>query len=252
MDNIINKLRRCYSPDDLWVKSGKKACFRFLGILPNLNWSLIFEMIFKDMLRCQRKVGSLLDGEMVEQFFQRLTFNQLHTNEISENEYISINNYIENLSHSKNLSAVPFKIQIQNIQAQARLLKACLEIGRKRKMSDSRISVYKIMNMPIDVPTGMPINNQNPLEYLVFYKENYLLNYERIISSPEFHITSANYYGSSEYSNSVSKIAIKYISLETAFKAISSSNLLEEHEQIFIKWYQQFKYSAHFDWRWWL
>ncbi|MDD2737077.1 MAG: hypothetical protein PHF56_24345 [Desulfuromonadaceae bacterium] len=237
MDKLLDNIRRGYVAKELWIRSGQRICRSFLGYYPTFEWAQACESMIKEVINVQRTRGSILQGELVQSFLLRLTCEQFRANEISADEYSGFTDNINELCHQKDLSESTMKLSYNSITAKGRLLKVCLEIGKKRAINGNKISVHKLMTTDISVPLDRSSSQGS---------------YELITNSPEFHIAAASYYGDYKYSNAVSEIVFKHSSLDEAYAILSAKELLNEAETDFVRGYNHMKKSCSIDWKEWL
>jgi hypothetical protein len=258
MEALFDTIRRGYTSKDLWLKTGKRICHSFIGIYPRFDWAQTFEAMIKEMIAFERPRGNQLNGESYEDFFLRLAFKQKENNEIDLNEYSNFSCRIAKLSHEADLSHATLNPTFYSITAKARLLKTCLEIGRKRSAhSDRQLSVHKLMVSPIEIPLDLGPTPPFWDALAVFgfrpsQVNSFQINYDRITSSPEYHFAVAHNFGLFEYLEAVRRIALEHSSLEEAYVNLSTKCSLDEFEKHFFDLYPKMKESASVDWKKWL
>ncbi len=250
MDKLLDSIRRSYSAKDLWVKSGKRACRSFLGVYPRFDFQQLFEAMFKEMLITQRSRGSLLRGELIQSFFLRLAHMQKLSGEIDPDEQAGFSGSLINLCHYGNLSQGNLYLTFNSSNAKARMLMACFELGKRKSQRGNQLSVHLLLGSTFDKPL---FSERDPSDGELIFGYSCNDKYEQIVSSPEFHIAVAEYYGALKYSHAVQKLALEYASLEEAYIIISPKTSPNESESVFRDNYLMMKQnSGMIDWKDWL
>jgi len=248
MDQIIDTLRRQYKPDELWLDQAKRICRKRLWGYPDFEWTQVMDAMLREMLSVERSRGYLLVGESSFDFFARLSFALMENEHSSLAEHDGFVGALTQTRMQKDLSKEMPHFSFASTIARVVLLKACLEIARKRKRSNTSLSVDKLLAAGYD----KPLESRSIPSFEEAMVSGGLEQYERITSSSEFHLAAADYYGLFEYRNAIEKMSLRFTSLEAAYESLSTIETPSECESIFLKSYVMNKKSCSVDWKQWL
>lgn len=227
-------VRSAYAPRDFWSKVAKRSCRRLLGLRPRLNWCRTVKQFLREFAEVEDSHGYILEStrELATEFLARLVCRLGRMGELSETEQSAM------LASLRREAPVPV---IGGQLAQALILKACLEIGRRR--TQERIFGCTPLELYIHVRTvdeilstklENPLPNPQPLDSVPFLVTPEVLN--RIRSTPEHHLVLAH---DDDYRNAVKAVSLAYDTLDDAFREISLKTSPPELEKRFALKYKQ-------------
>lgn len=227
---MIDIVRNTYAPSNFWSNVAKRTCRRLLFFRPRLNWRRTIKGFLQEFANFEEKRGYILEPtrERVGEFLARLICRLRRMGELSEAEQAVI------LAALRRESSVP---DVRSERAQALILKACLELGRRRvrfhpgffiggALRRRILTVEQIVLLSIDSPLPNP-RNDSPMSNNWITEQ--IPDPARVRSIPEYHLAE----GSGDYRKAVQEISLAYDSLDEAFSTIIAKPRRSEREHQF-------------------
>ncbi len=230
----LDAVRSAYVPHDFWSNVAKRSCRRLLGIRLRLNWRRTVKQFLQEFAAVEESHGYILEStnELVREFLARLICRLRRMGELSEAEQTAM------LAALRREAPVP---AIAGELPRALILKACLEIGRRRTreriLGSTSLELYihvRTVDEILRTKLEFPLPNPQTFDSMPFPVTPETLI--RIRSTPEYHLAQAR---GSEYWKAVEVVSRSYDTLDDAFRDIGAKASPSELEKQFAAKYKQ-------------